>query len=881
MDLDSRYELLEMLGSGSFAKVYRARDRELGREVAIKQIHEQYLEDPAQLERFWQEAQLLASLSHPNIVTIYDLHRDRGWLIMELMQANLSERFADRQMPISSVRTTLAHGLRALKYLHARGIVHGDIKPSNLMIDSRRRIKIGDFGLARRVSDEDGSLIKGTTKYMAPEVVSEEFGEIGPPSDLYSLGFCAYELMCGPNFETLFPGLSAFGRNKQIAWMMWHAAADRRLPPIARVLEGVPEDLARVVEKLTEKQQSARYRSADAALGDLKVELKIVKSEDPDELAGEEEADDQARKKRLLFAGGALALSLILSLVLLFLPGSKPAEPPGTLVRLVMEVYPEENKIKVQDPERTFAKEIALGEDPRIYLTNTEQNIVLRELKPGDRLEIETRTDDAGKERYVITASRPIESRGLIREIDRQRGRILVAIEQGKRREDLELRVPERAEIMIRESSQPRKAHLRDVNLNDEVTVTHLDELGDAPGRFVVSLQVNSVEEDVGFVSHLDPMTRELTVAFGIQQNARKLTLPVAEDCDITLAGEPRTFEDLKPNDRLRFRYDTEFRKIAVLRDQTLSQAVITDVRPEQRELEVSDATGKRRTFLVPADSEITLGGEPAAISDLRNYDTLDLTWHDSESLPEVSTVLVTRRIIKEDRVAVLIGIERYEDRALTRLSFPIANVERIRRQLVARYAFNPDRIETLTNPDREELRTQVARVLSNVNRSTQVIVYLCGHVYRTPEDRYVIAGRLFDWDERADTGLPFEWLIEELENCPSTDKLLLLDTCHPGRGTDLSFQHSPEIVLKSLADPPRTTSIIGNCGEGERGQLIEQGKYSLFGYEIARGFGGAADADRNLLITPAELYDYLSSAVKAASLPAGRPQTPYFLKNE
>ena len=222
----------------------------------------------------------------------------------------------------------MAHGLRALKYLHARGIVHGDIKPSNLMIDSRRRIKIGDFGLARRVSDEDGSLIKGTTKYMAPEVVSEEFGEIGPPSDLYSLGFCAYELMCGPNFETLFPGLSAFGRNKQIAWMMWHAAADRKLPPVARVLEGVPEDLAMVIEKLIDKNQATRYRSADQALADLKVDLKIVKSDDPDELEAEDEAQDEARKKRLLFAGGALAISLMLCLVLLFTGGSKPPEPP-------------------------------------------------------------------------------------------------------------------------------------------------------------------------------------------------------------------------------------------------------------------------------------------------------------------------------------------------------------------------------------------------------------------------------------------------------------------------------------------------------------------------------------------------------------------------
>jgi len=161
---DSRYELLERVGTGSFATVYRARDNELNREVAIKQIHEQYQQLPEQMDRYWQEAQLLASLQHPNIITFFDIDRKRGWLIMELMQGSMAERISKEPLDISSVRTALAHCLRALKYLHARGIVHGDIKPSNMMIDARKRIKIGDFGLARRVSDEDGSLLKGTTK---------------------------------------------------------------------------------------------------------------------------------------------------------------------------------------------------------------------------------------------------------------------------------------------------------------------------------------------------------------------------------------------------------------------------------------------------------------------------------------------------------------------------------------------------------------------------------------------------------------------------------------------------------------------------------------------------------------------------------------------
>ena len=163
MDTHPRYQPVDKIASGSFATVYRGKDLELGREVAIKQIHEQYLTDPQQLERYWAEAQLLASFQHPNIVTIYDLVRDRGWLIMELMQSDLSKVAGRRPMDVNALRTALAHCLRALKFLHAHGIVHGDVKPSNMMIDRRRRVKLGDFGLARRVSDETGSLIRGTT----------------------------------------------------------------------------------------------------------------------------------------------------------------------------------------------------------------------------------------------------------------------------------------------------------------------------------------------------------------------------------------------------------------------------------------------------------------------------------------------------------------------------------------------------------------------------------------------------------------------------------------------------------------------------------------------------------------------------------------------
>ena len=135
MPSSGRYEILGSIASGDFATVYRGRDHELGRDVAIKQIHQQYLADPRQLDRYWQEAQLLASLQHPHIMTIYDLVRERGWLILELMHGSLTQLLAGRPIDLKDLRLTLNYTLQALQAMHRHGILHGDIKPSNLLVD--------------------------------------------------------------------------------------------------------------------------------------------------------------------------------------------------------------------------------------------------------------------------------------------------------------------------------------------------------------------------------------------------------------------------------------------------------------------------------------------------------------------------------------------------------------------------------------------------------------------------------------------------------------------------------------------------------------------------------------------------------------------------
>lgn len=881
MDLDTRYKFLEKIGAGSFATVYRALDRELGREVAIKQIHEQYLDDPDLLTRYWQEAQLLASLHHPNIVTIFDIHRDRGWLILELMQANLAERMAGRQMDLRALRSTLAHCLRALRYLHERGIVHGDVKPSNMMIDARRRVKLGDFGLARRVSDEEGSLLKGTTKYMAPETVSAEFGEVGPQSDLYSLGFSAYELMCGTNFESLFPGLSAFGRNKQIAWMMWHAAADRKLPEIPQVLEGVPDDLAHVIQQLCEKDQASRYRSAEQALSDLNIDVKIIdRPSDSETSEPQDETHDAHRRQRLLLAGGALAASLILSLVLLFVPsgGSGLPDQPQTKVRIVSEVYPDKHRVKVEDPHGTFAEEISLGQTPRIYLQNTRQNIVLRELKPGDRIEIEEKRTADGKTVVYVTAARPVASRGRIRTIDPQSSRLVVAVEEGRIRDDLQLRVADRAEILLNAKPVP----LDELREGDRVEVRHLPELGEKGGRVAERISVQRLREAVGFVADVDPDGLRMTIRFGKSDvSAGSLTLSVAEDCTVTLrrGSQPNASDvpltELRPDDRVRVGYDVEFRKIEVTRDQQQTAGVVQEVRSEPKQVVISTADGQRLTVRVGESCEVTLSLEPASLDDLRQYDKAEITYDESESGELTASTVFATRPLQHDRWAIIIAPDRYDSSFLTYLPYAGRDADLFRDTLVKRYAFAEDRLLMERGDSPQTMQKDVADYLQQARTQTQVLVYVTGHAYLGEDNRVYLAGRHFNWDRMSDTGLPLDWLIEQLEACSAEDKILFLDCSHEGRGRDLTRQPSTAEMLQTLSVRLKSTAVIASCRAGQRGLDWDEKRHGVFAWFLAEGFAGPADRNRDLRITANEISQYLRDRMSQLSLPGGRSQTP------
>ena len=200
--LGGRYRLVELLGQGGMATIYRATDAQLGREVAVKVLHPEYGRDPDFVARFKQEAQSAASLSHPNIVGVYDFGTDAvgPYIVMELVDGEDVATLLARNGPLpprqaARLAAEVAHALAAA---HARGIVHRDVKPGNILVSSDGRVKVTDFGIARAWADARLTLpgvTLGSVHYFSPEQALGE--QATEASDTYSLGIVLYELLSG------------------------------------------------------------------------------------------------------------------------------------------------------------------------------------------------------------------------------------------------------------------------------------------------------------------------------------------------------------------------------------------------------------------------------------------------------------------------------------------------------------------------------------------------------------------------------------------------------------------------------------------------------------------------------------------------------------
>ena len=262
--LDNRYEILEVIGTGGMAVVYKARCHRLNRLVAIKILKDDYLEDEDFRSRFHSESQAVAMLSHPNIVAVYDVSTsvslEADYIVMELIEGISLKQYMEKKKFLNW-KETLHFAIqiaKALQHAHSRGIVHRDIKPHNVMVLKNGSVKVMDFGIAR-VMSKSNTLTKealGSVHYISPE--QARGGRVDDRSDIYSLGVVMYEMMAGrPPYDGESP----------VAVAIQHINGGAALPSVLN--PNIPGGLEQIIMKALAHNVSDRYPSATRMLSDM------------------------------------------------------------------------------------------------------------------------------------------------------------------------------------------------------------------------------------------------------------------------------------------------------------------------------------------------------------------------------------------------------------------------------------------------------------------------------------------------------------------------------------------------------------------------------------------------------------------------------------
>lgn len=255
--LNNRYQLLELIGSGGMAAVYRGVDTLLQRQVAVKVLREGFAGDPAFLARFQREARAAANLDQPNIVTVYDVGQDgnRHYIVMEYVDGqDLKTLIRQRgRLYVDEALDIVVQICAGVGHAHKAGIIHCDVKPQNVLITKDGRAKVTDFGIARALSESgitESDTVWGSPLYFSPEQAAGE--PPTPASDVYSIGIVMYEMLTGaPPFQA----------EKPAALALMHMREEPQ--PLAVQNPHVPAQLEWIIRKVLAKEPAARYRTAE------------------------------------------------------------------------------------------------------------------------------------------------------------------------------------------------------------------------------------------------------------------------------------------------------------------------------------------------------------------------------------------------------------------------------------------------------------------------------------------------------------------------------------------------------------------------------------------------------------------------------------------
>ncbi|MDD7216274.1 MAG: Stk1 family PASTA domain-containing Ser/Thr kinase [Anaerovoracaceae bacterium] len=291
--LAGRYELIEKIGEGGMAVVYKGKDRLLNRYVAIKILRPEYTKDEQFIESFRRESQAAAGLSHPNIVGVYDVGKEGNihFIVMELIDGKtLSEVIKEKgRLEYKEAINITLQVASALSLAHKNQIIHRDIKPHNILITSTGVAKLADFGIAKAVSAATiaggSNKIMGSVHYFSPEQARGAY--VDERSDIYSLGIVLFEMLTG---KVPFDG------DNPVSIALMHI--NDPMPSLTKEVPGVPPQLEKIVNKATEKYQSNRYRNVDEMISDLEDIEFVTKVIGKNAFAVEDNSSDASQPKQ-------------------------------------------------------------------------------------------------------------------------------------------------------------------------------------------------------------------------------------------------------------------------------------------------------------------------------------------------------------------------------------------------------------------------------------------------------------------------------------------------------------------------------------------------------------------------------------------------------